>query len=438
MIWISWLWEYALPFVAVLGSVVLFHEFGHYVCAKAFGITVEVFSIGFGKKIVSFVRRGTEYRIAWIPLGGYVKLKGETPDESGAAPDPGDMTSRPRWQRFLVFVMGAVFNMITAFVLMTVVFFYGIPEPLFIDQPPVVGAVDMESPAAESDIRPGDLILSFDGEPVETWNDLYLGILLNPRQTKEIVLERDGRQLTTSLTIEADRNETGVRTLYPYPGVMVAGLQPGWPAEEAGLRQGDWIAAIDGVQMIGIQRLVETINAAAGRPLEFAVDREGERLTLTIIPRDDGGVGRVGFAPSFPTTIRSYPLVESMRRSVSKNIEDMFIVFDVLGRALRGVLSIKTFSGPIDIIRISGAVARQGIVPLMQLAAFISLQLGIINLMPIPPLDGGHLFTITIEGIIRRDLPMQVKERMMQVGFVLLLLFMGTIIFFDISKNLFG
>ncbi len=100
MIWISWLWEYALPFVAVLGSVVLFHEFGHYVCAKAFGITVEVFSIGFGKKIVSFVRRGTEYRIAWIPLGGYVKLKGETPDESGAAPDPGDMTSRPRWQRF--------------------------------------------------------------------------------------------------------------------------------------------------------------------------------------------------------------------------------------------------------------------------------------------------------------------------------------------------
>lgn len=450
MNWISWLWEkalslvtvglweYALPFVAVLGTVVLFHEFGHYVCAKAFGITVEVFSIGFGKKIASFTRRGTEYRIAWIPLGGYVKLKGETPDESGAPPDPGDMMSRPRWQRFLVFVMGAVFNLITALVLTTVVFMNGVREPAFLYEPPVVGVIDPNSPAAEADIRPGDRVLSFDGDPVDTWNDLYLQFLLNPRQTREIVLERDGRRVTTELEIEADRNEIGVRSLFPNTGVLVGGVIPGMPAEEAGLETGDRIVSIDGVEMTIVSILYRTIQQAPGHELEFVIEREGETFTLTIVPRDEGGEGKIGINPTTPVVIKTYPFVESMRRSVRKNLDDMFIVFDVFRRLLTLQLSIKTFSGPIDIIRISGAVAKQGFVPLLQLAAFISLQLGIINLMPIPPLDGGHLFTITIEGLIRRDLPMHVKERMMQVGFVLLLLFMGTIIFYDISKNFFG
>ena len=438
MNWISWIWEYLLPFVGVLGTVVLFHEFGHYVCAKAFGITVEVFSIGFGKKIASFTRRGTEYRIAWIPLGGYVKLKGETPEESGATPDPGDMMSRPRWQRFLVFVMGAVFNLITALVLTTVVFMNGVSEPAFLYEPPVVGVIDPNSPAAEADIQPGDRVLTFGGEPVETWNELYLKILLHPRQTKEIVLERNGQRVTTVLAIEADRNETGVRSLFPNTGVLVGGVVPGTPAEEAGLETGDRIVSIDGVEMTIVSVLYRTIQQAPGRELGFVVEREGETFTRTIVPRDEGGEGKIGIRPTTPTIFKSYPFVESMRRSVEKNLEDMLIVFDVFRRLLTLQLSIKTFSGPIDIIRISGAYAQEGFVPLLQLIAFISLQLGIINLMPIPPLDGGHLFTITIEGILRRDLPMQLKERVMQAGFLLLLIFMGTIIYFDISKNFFG
>ncbi len=433
----SWIWDYALPFVLVLGTVVLFHEFGHYLCAKAFGITVEVFSIGFGRRIAGFRRGGTEYRIAWIPLGGYVKLKGETAEEGGAISDPGNMLSRPRWQRFLVFVMGAVFNLITALVLTTVVFMSGVREYAYLYDPPVVGVIDETSPAGSADIRPGDRVLTFGGDPVTTWKDLDLLILLNPRQTKEVVLERDGRRITTELEIEAGRNEVGVRRVFPNTGVMVGGLQPGWPAEEAGLETGDRIAAIDGVEMTNIPLLLQTIQAAPGRPVEVTVERKGESFTRTIVPRDEGGVGKIGVAPTYPTIVRTYPFAESIRRSVRKNLEDMFLVFDVFRRLLTLQLSIRTFSGPIDIILISGAAAQEGIVPLLQLIAFVSLQLGIINLLPIPPLDGGHLFTITIEGLIRRDLPMQLKERVMQAGFLLLLLFMGTIIYFDISKNFF-
>jgi regulator of sigma E protease len=434
---LSWTWEYALPFVVVLGTVVLFHEFGHYLCAKLFGITVEVFSIGFGPKIVSFRRGGTEYRIAWIPLGGYVKLKGETPEDGVTVHDPSDMMSRPRWQRFLVFVMGAVFNIATAFVLTAVVFMSGVREPAYLYEPPIVGVIDEASPAKDADIKPGDRILSFDGQQVSTWKELDLQVLLSPRQTREVVLERDGRRVVSHLEVAADRNEVGIRSLFPNQSVIAGMVQRGWPADEAGLEPGDRIVAIDGIAMNNISLLIKTIHAAPGRPLEFTIERKGETFTRTIVPRDADGNGMIGFSPTSPTVIRTYGFLDAMRGSLYKNLEDMFLVFDVFRRLLTMQLSVKTFSGPIGIFLISGDVAQAGLVPLLQLIAFISLQLGIINLLPIPPLDGGHLFTITIEGMIRRDLPMRLKERVMQAGFLFLLLFMGTIIYFDISKYFF-
>jgi regulator of sigma E protease len=420
--------------VVVLGTVVLFHEFGHYLCAKVFGITVEVFSIGFGRKIVSFERGGTEYRIAWIPLGGYVKLKGETPEDGGVIHDRGDLLSRPRWQRFLVFVMGAVFNLVTALVLTAVVFMNGVQEYGYLYEPPIVGVIDETSPARDADIRPGDRILSFGGQPVTTWKELHLQVLLSPHQTREVVLERDGRQVVTRLEVAADHNEVGIPSLFPNTSVIAGAVQRGWPAEEAGLEPGDRIIAIDGIVMNNIPLLFKTIQAAPGRPLEFTIEREGETFTRTIVPRDQGGNGMIGFAPTSPTVIKTYGFLDAVRGSVAKNVEDMFLVFDVFRRLVTMQLSIKTFSGPIGILLISGDAAQAGFVPFLQLIAFISLQLGIINLLPILPLDGGHLFTITIEGMIRRDLPIRLKERMMQAGLLFLLLFMGTIIYFDIGK----
>lgn len=434
----SWLWEYVLPFVAVLGSVVLFHEFGHYVVAKWLRITVEIFSVGFGPRVAGFRRGGTDYRLSWIPLGGYVKLKGESAEETGAVPDPGDLLSRPRWQRLLVFVMGAVFNLITALVLTAAILMHGVHEFAHLDDPPIVGGIDKEIAASGADIRPGDRILSLGGKRVSNWKELEMQMLLSPGQTREVVLERDGGRLSTRIAIPAGSRGGGFPVLYASTDVLVGGLQPGWPAEEAGLQPGDRVVAIDGVAMTTIRMVYDTIQAAPGQPLRLTIRRAGEIFERVVVPRNEGGRGRIGFVPTAPTVIRAYAPVEALRRSVARNVENTLMVFDTFRRLLNRELSLRTtFSGPIELFLFSGAAAQEGLVPFLHLIAFVSLQLGIINLFPIPPLDGGHIFTLLIEGAIRRELSAQFKERVTQAGLILVLVFMGTIIYFDISKTFF-
>jgi regulator of sigma E protease len=427
-----------LAFIAVLGSVVLFHEFGHYLAAKAFGITVEVFSVGFGPRIWGFTRRGTEYRLSWVPLGGYVKLRGESAPEDGQALEPGDMMSHSRLQRFIVFVMGALFNLATAFGLTTIIFMKGVPEFSYLYEPPVVGEVDPESPAREAGIQPGDRIVSFGGRQVANWKDLQIDMLLSPRQTKDVVLDRDGQRVETRLTIQSTAGDVGRPGIFPATGVLVGGLRPGWPAEKAGLKRGDRIVSIDGVAMSTVNKVYQTIQGAPGRDLRFTIDHQGTTFDVVITPRDEDGKGLIGFQPTQPSVTRTYPFLEAARQSLRQNVESVGLVFETFRKLIRRELSFKAFSGPIDLYRFSSEAAQEGLVPFMQLIAFVSLQLGIINLFPIPPLDGGHLFTLTIEGVIRRDLSTAIKERVMQAGLILLLLFMGTIIYFDIAKNFFN
>jgi regulator of sigma E protease len=429
--------EGLLPFIGVLGSVILFHEFGHFLMAKMFGITVEVFSVGFGPRLAGFVRRGTEYRISWIPLGGYVKLRGESAPEDATPSDPGDMLAHPRWERFIVFVMGAVFNLATALGLTAIIFMHGVQEFAYLYEKPVVGEIDENSPAREAGIQAGDLIVEFGGEPMKDWKTLHLAMMLSPRQTKGIVLERDGRRIETRLAIAATPNDVGRPGVFPETGVLVGGLQPGWPAEGAGLRKGDRIVAIEGVELKTVGRVYDAIQAAPGRPLRFTMERDGSRFDATIVPRDEDGKGKIGLVPTPPTVTRSYPFFAALRQSARQNVESIGLVFETFRKLLKRELSIRAFSGPVDLYRFSSEAAQEGLVPFLQLIAFVSLQLGIINLFPIPPLDGGHLFTLVIEGLIRRDLSTALKERVMQAGFILLLVFMATIIYFDISKNFF-
>jgi regulator of sigma E protease len=432
---ISWIWQFALPFVVVLGVVVLFHEFGHYLVAKWLGVTVEVFSVGFGPRIFGWSRGGTDYRVSWVPLGGYVKLKGETPDESGVAPDSGDLMSHSRFQRFLVFVMGAVFNLITAYVLTVAILMLGIQEPIFPSQPPVVGEVDPDSPAVQAGMQPGDLVLSFGGQPVKTWKDLEWAILLSPGQTKEVVLDRSGQRMTVQLPIKADtRNSIGILSIEPATEVLVSEPQPGRPADKADLRNGDRIVSIDGVQMTTISKVIRTIQGSAGKPLHFVIERGGQTIEKVITPVRDGNKGVIGFLPSVPTTTRTYGLFDALGGALSRNLDDASLMFLTLKKLFLGELSLRSFSGPIGLYLASGVSAQEGITQFLHFIAFVSLQLGIINLFPIPPLDGGHVFTLLIEGTIRRDLSVQLKERVMQAGLVLLLLFMATVIYLDISK----
>jgi regulator of sigma E protease len=431
----SWIWQFAVPFIVVLGVVVLFHEFGHFLVAKWMGVTVEVFSVGFGPRIFGFRRGGTDYRVSWVPLGGYVKLKGETPEEVTGAPDPGDLMSRSRFQRFLVFVMGAVFNLITAYVLTVAILMMGIPEPIYPSQPPVVGEVAPDSPAAAVGIKPQDRILSVGGQPVGTWRELEWAILLSPGQTKEVTLERASQRLTVQLPIEADkRNGVGILAFAPATGVIVTDPQPGRPAAKAGLSTGDRIVSIDGVEMTTISKVIKTIQAAPGRPLHIVIERNGQRLEMDITPVREGEKGVIGFLPRPPMAVRSYGFVDSLGVALQRNFENASLVFLTLKKLFLGEMSLRSFSGPIGLYLASGVTAQEGLSQFLEFIAFVSLQLGIINLFPIPPLDGGHILTLTIEGVIRRDLSIQVKERVMQAGLVFLLLFMATVIFLDISK----
>jgi regulator of sigma E protease len=428
------MWEFALPFGVVLGVVVLFHEFGHFLVAKWLGVTVEIFSVGFGPRIAGFKRGGTDYRVSWVPLGGYVKLKGETPEE-GNAQDPGDLLSRSRFQRFLVFVMGAVFNLVTAYVLIVVILMMGVQEADYPGQPPVVGEIETDSPAVEAGIRPGDRILSVGGQPVLTWRDLDLAILLSPGQTREVVLERSGERLTVPLAIKADaKNSIGIQSLFPATGVIVGDVQPGRPAAAAGLRRGDRIVSIEGVDMTTLSRVFKAIQGSADEPLRFVIERDGQTFAKVITPVRDGDKGVIGFVPTPPMTTRSYGFLQALRGSLSKNLEDVAVTFLTLKKLVLRELSLRTFSGPIGLYLASGAMAQEGLVYFLRFIAYVSLQLGIINLFPIPPLDGGHVFTLLIEGTIRRDLSIRLKERVMQAGLVLLLVFMATVIYLDIAK----
>ncbi len=310
-----------------------------------------------------------------------------------------------------------------------------VPEPIYPSQPPVVGEIDPESPAVAAGIKPGDRIVSVAGQPVGSWKDLDLAILLSPGQTKEVVLERGGRRIAVQLPIQADtRNSIGILSIFPATGVVVGDLQPGRPAEKAGLRRGDRIVSIEGVEITTVPKVFKAIQGSPGVPLTFVIEREGRTFETVITPVREGDKGIIGFVPAYPSTTRAYGLTEALGGSLRKNLDDASLMFLTLKKLFLGELSLRSFSGPIGLYLASGAYAQEGLSHFLGFIAFVSLQLGIINLFPIPPLDGGHVFTLMIEGMIRRDLSAQLKERVLQAGLVLLLLFMATVIYLDISK----
>jgi regulator of sigma E protease len=222
--------------------------------------------------------------------------------------------------------------------------------------------------------------------------------------------------------------------LFPATGVIVGDVQPGRPAAAAGLRRGDRIVSIEGVDMTTLSRVFKAIQGSADEPLRFVIERDGQTFAKVITPVRDGDKGVIGFVPTPPMTTRSYGFLQALRGSLSKNLEDVAVTFLTLKKLVLRELSLRTFSGPIGLYLASGAMAQEGLVYFLRFIAYVSLQLGIINLFPIPPLDGGHVFTLLIEGTIRRDLSIRLKERVMQAGLVLLLVFMATVIYLDIAK----
>ncbi len=424
----------------VLGFMIFVHELGHFLAAKRFGVRVLVFSLGFGKRLAGFESGGTDYRLSALPLGGYVKMAGEDPSESHHD-DPGDFLAHPRWQRFIIAVTGPAMNVLTAFVLLAALYRFHYPKPAYEEQTARIGSVQPGSPAAAAGIKPGDVVVRLGNIEHPKWQSLELKILTTAGQPIPIEVLRNGRLLSLTLTPKAEGvNDWGQAGLSPCLPSVVGGVEEGFPAARAGVQPGDRVLGVDGRSVPCFQSLASLLENDAGKPVTLNIERHGRQFAITLRPvhKVISGEDRwiIGVTARTDVVIRQLSWRKAVEASIRDNVTSVSALLVVLEKIVTRHMSARSLSGPIGIAQMSGEAYRAGLPDLLMLVAFISLQLGILNLMPIPMLDGGMIVMLLVESVIRRDLSLHVKERIAQAGIFLLVLLFVFIMYNDIVKTL--
>jgi regulator of sigma E protease len=425
-----------LAFVFVLGVLVFVHELGHFLAAKRVGIRVLKFQLGFNPTVVSFRRGDTEYSIGALPLGGYVKMAGENPEDTRTGRSD-EFLSKTKWQRFQVLIMGPVMNIALALVLTAVVLYQGVEKGAYEDQPPVVGVVTPDSVAARADIKPGDRIVSVAGRPVNTWEQFLVAVGTKPDREIEIGLLRDGLEQTRKVTpsvVRQSRFEFGDVGVLPKVHPFVRSVQPGGAAEKAALKNGDIVLAVNDQPITFSYQLKDAIAKHPEQPITLTILRDGQQQTIHATPARNGNEGLLGIGIGDETVKIKPGVGQAITISVEKNIEYARLIFQTLWGLVTRETSPKQLMGPVAIAQLSGEAASLSWIALFSLMASISLNLGLLNLMPIPVLDGGHIFIMALEGLARRDFSMRVKEKMLLAGFVLILMLMVTVIYNDLTR----
>ena len=429
----------ALVVVVVLGIMIFIHEAGHFMAAKSFGVRVLVFSLGFGKTLFHIQRGDTDYRISALPFGGYVKMAGDDPSEVREG-DTGEFLSQPRWKRFIIVVMGPAMNVLLAVALLTGLYKFHFERPAYLEQPAMVGDVEPDSPAAQAKVQPGDLILRLGTQENPKWEDVDFKILTAVNEAIPVVLQRNGQIVKTTVTpVAKGSDRVGFAGWDPTARGILDKVEPGLPADKAGLKPGDEIIGVDGHKVFYFPNIAYAIKSGNGKPVTFEVLRDGKDLQITVQPSYGELMGekrwRVGFEFHNGMVVRHLPFVKALQASLDDNARNSLATFDVLGKILTRQMSPRTLSGPIRIAQLSGEAYRAGIPELLLLISFISLQLGIFNLLPIPVLDGGVILLLLVESLMRRDLSLEVKERFVQVGIVFLLLLAAFVMYNDLVKT---
>jgi regulator of sigma E protease len=431
-----------LAFAFVLGVLIFVHELGHFLMARRIGVRVLKFSLGFGPRVFGFTRGGTEYCISAIPLGGYVKMAGENPDDPRTG-QPDEFLSKSKWQRFQVLVMGPAMNLLLAVVVMAGVLMRGAEVPSFQSKPPVVGQVVQGSPAEKAGIRTGDRMLSVAGRDVSTWEQFLIAVGTRASRETPITLLRDGKELTVAVTpTPQTKYEVGDVGVLPDVHPHVSTLLPGAPADRGGLKAGDVIVNVDGTVISFSKDLVDALSKKANQPVSLAVLRDGTPQQLTITPESNkgrcpslpAGAGCIGIGIGEDTIKIKPGPIDAIVMSVQRNYDSAKLIFQTVGQLITREASTRQLMGPLAIAQLSGESAQAGWIPLLSLMASISLNLGLLNLLPIPVLDGGHIFIMTLEGLARRDFSTRVKEKMFLAGFAVLLMLMVTVIYNDLTR----
>jgi regulator of sigma E protease len=541
--------SYAFAFIVMLGVLIFVHELGHFLAAKACGIRVLKFSLGFGSPIgigrfrMRWVRGHTEYVVCWIPLGGFVKMLGETPDpetasELAAYPEE-TLESKPLWQKLIVIFAGPAMNLLLPVVIYTGILAIGFPKA-----DSVIGEVEAGSPAAAAGLRPNDRVTAIDGTPVQWWGQINDTFAEHTSGELLIQYERDGAQETARLSIESrERSDpfgelvavgwsglyhrrpqatlaltdralpayrAGLRTgdrvtevagepvvdwyafadAYAAAGrsgevsitlerghesaeelklqvpalgdleslgviranVLIAEVSDDSPAAEVGLRSGDLIQRVDGVPSHSFESFANSVRESAGNHLELHILRDGEALDVSVAPAliqtDLTGFGvevpryRIGIVGSNLLAVRGSigfervlnPLV-SVPRATAMTVEITHLFLRGLGKLITGDVPRNQLAGPIGIAEIAGKALERGWMDYLQTLVLISINLGILNLLPIPLLDGGQAVVFLVEGVRRERLSLRTREFVQQIGFTMLVLIMGFAFWNDISRN---
>jgi len=429
--------------ILVLGLMVLVHEFGHFLVARLFRVRVETFSIGFGPRLAGLRRGPTDYRVSALPLGGYVKMAGDNPTEERAgAPD--EFLSKPRWQRVLIALAGPAMNILMAVLVLAALYTFRYVPNTFLDEQAVVGAVRAESPAAEAGLQAGDRIVRFGPAREPTWEAVFVESSLFTGDSVSLEVERGGRRLPLELVIPAgmrDRPwEVGWMAQVP---TIVQSVLPDSPAAEAGLQAGDVLVALNGESLHpsnpGENPVSERLQHTAGQSVVLTIEREGVRRDVTVTPifgdHPEGKRWVLGVSLGYMMTPRELSLPQAFRVSVKENWQRSGDMVALVARLFTGRASLRGVQGPVGIVRISGQAGESGGLPfVLFLTSVISLSLGILNLLPIPVLDGGHIAFLAVEGALRRDISLRVKERFIQAGVLFLLLVFVVVMYNDIAR----
>jgi regulator of sigma E protease len=442
----------AAAFIVLVGVMVVVHEFGHFVVAKLCGVRVEAFSFGFGPRLFGFKYGDTDYKVCLLPLGGFVKMTGESPEQNLEAPgtpvedvsnDPGAFTSHPRWQRMLIGLAGPVANFVLTLVLMLVYYAVINEVPAVTVKNTTIEWVTPGSLAAQAGLQTGDVITRFDGVSNPDWDLVYDHMRLNANQLVPVTVQRGDRVLQLRLQIPAsaktdsfDPTDAGISPQYLDGPITIAEVQPGTPAAQAGLQPGDQIQSVDGLAFHFTNSLLAYMQWENGKPMSLVVSRNGATLHMTATPAKLDTAYKLGFAP-VPVPIRNEPLPlgPAWSKSLAFFKNNALLVGEVLQRLFTHRLSVSQLMGPVGIARAAGEAAEMnGWLPKFGLAGEISLQLGILNLLPFPILDGGMILLLLIESALRHDISLAIKERIYQAAFVVLTAFFVFVLFNDVSR----
>lgn len=433
-----------VAFIVILCAMVVIHEFGHFIVAKMLGIPAEVFSVGFGPKLFGFKLGETDFRFSAIPLGGYVRFKGENLEmlQGKSEGDVDEFLAHPGWKRMLVAFAGPVFNIATALLIPTAAILIGFEDDILNSQKAVIGDVRKGSPAEEAGLQKGDRIISYHGKQNPTWQDLQDEMMVRLDDEVPLVVERNGQQVQLQLKprVEKIGNETVGRVDLepPVDHVVVNQVVSGSPAEKAGMQVGDKIVAINGSQIYGSGQIQRTVQD--GQPVTLGVDRNGQQLTLQATPEKQGDVFRLGFGYQRayqPTLIKADSLGAALRYGWDFNVRIMRLTGVVMKQMFSGRRSARdVVGGPVRIFQETRRTYNEAGWPAtIRLMGLLSLNLGIFNLLPIPVLDGGMILLILVEwifGLVGMTLTMGMRERFQQVGFVIVILLMGFVLVNDI------